>query len=137
MHRLLAYLLPFILIAIEYVLRSALKTDTASFVGPTLATAAAGQLVPAVSLKSKNASLSPDLQQELEKLNVRVFSRSDETTTNVSFVLLLSCVAAWTWILVLAEQKDACTILAIERPVFFGMLCYSVAVIVSEVKGTK
>lgn len=136
MHRLLAYLLPFILIAIEYVLRLALKTDTAGFVGPTLATAAAGQLVPAITLKSKVGNLSPDLQQEVGKLKITVRSRSDELIANVSLVLLLGCVAAWTWTLVLAEQKDAMTIFTIGRPVFIGMVCYFVAVLVSEVKET-
>jgi hypothetical protein len=124
------------LIAIEYGLRLALKTDTAGFVGPTLATAAAGQLVPALALKSKTATLSTDLQQEIAKLKVTVYSRADERIAFISLVLLLASIAAWVWTLVLAEQKDTITILTLDRPVFIGLVCYLIAVLTSEFKET-
>lgn len=94
MHRVLAYALPVILIAIEYGLRLALKTDTAGFVGPTLASAAAGLLIPTLSLKSKAASLPSDIQSELARLKVTVRSRFDERLASLSLLLLLVFIAA-------------------------------------------
>jgi hypothetical protein len=49
---------------------------------------------------------------------------------------LLAFVAAWAWTLVLAEQKDDITIVTIGRPVFIGLACYLVAVVISEIKET-
>ncbi|MBT9502323.1 MAG: hypothetical protein IV092_13815 [Burkholderiaceae bacterium] len=134
MYRLLAYFFPFILIAIEYGLRLALKTDTAGFVGPTLATAAAGLLVPALALKSKTATLSPELQKELKNLKATVRSTTDERLAALSLLLLLAFIAAWVWALLLAERKDTVTILLLDRPVFIGLLCYMVAIVVAELK---
>ncbi|WP_395457220.1 hypothetical protein [Acidovorax delafieldii] len=134
MYRLLAYLFPFILIAIEYGLRLALKTDTAAFVGPTLATAAAGLLVPALALKSKTSTLSPELQRELERLNATVRSTTDERLVALSLLLLLSFIAAWVWALLLAERRDTVTILYFDRPVFIGLFCYLIAIVVAELK---
>ncbi|WP_041674949.1 hypothetical protein [Ramlibacter tataouinensis] len=134
MYRLLAYLIPFILIAIEYGLRFALKTDTAGFVGPTLATAAVGLLVPALALKSRSAALSPEFQQELIKLKATVRSSTDERLAALSLLLLLIFIAAWVWTLILAERNDAVTIFYFDRPVFIGLSCYMVSVVVAELK---
>lgn len=134
MYRLLAYFFPFILIAIEYGLRLALKTDTAGFVGPTLATAAAGLLVPALALKSQTAALSPEFQKELANLKATVRSSTDELLVAVSLFLLLVFIAAWVWTLILAERKDTVTILYFDRPVFIGLVCYMVSVVVAELK---
>lgn len=134
MYRLLAYAFPFILIAIEYGLRTALKTDTAGFVGPTLATAAAGLLVPALALKSKTSTLSDELRRELDRIGATVRSTADERIAAFSLLLLLVFIAAWVWTLLLAEQKDNVTIALLDRPVFIGLFCYMVAVIVAEVK---
>lgn len=134
MYRLVAYFFPFILIAIEYVLRLALKTDTAGFVGPTLATAAAGLLVPALALKSKASGLSPELQKELKNLKATVRSTADERLAALCLLLLLILIAVWVWTLLLAERKDPITILSLDRPVFIGLAAYMVAVVIAEIK---
>lgn len=134
MSRLLAYAFPFILIAIEYGLRVALRTDTAGFVGPALASAAAGLLVPLVALKDKAVSLGADVQAELKALKVTVRSHRDELVSALSVLLLLCAVAAWVWSLVLAEGKDPVLIVGFSRPVMIGLVCYFVAIIAAEVK---
>ena len=134
LYRFVAYFFPFILIAIEYVLRLALKTDTAGFVGPTLATAAAGLMVPALALKSKERALGADLQRELAKLKVIVRSPAEERLAALCLLFLLILIAVWVWTLLLAEQKDAVTILWLDRPVFIGLTAYTFAVVVAEIK---
>src|SRR5437879_1351716 len=115
MSRLLPYALPFILIAIESGLREALHTDTAGFVGPALASAAAGLLVPLVALKDKTDALGPDLQAELRVLKVAVRSRGDELVSAMCVIFLLCVIAAWVWSVVLVERKDAVLLLGFSR----------------------
>jgi hypothetical protein len=134
LYRVVAYFFPFILIAIEYVMRLALKTDTSAFVGPTLATAAAGLMVPALALKSKAGSFSPELQRELKRLGVSVRSSADERLAAFCLLLLLALIAVWVWTLLLAERKDAVVILWMYRPVFIGLMAYAVAVVFAELK---
>jgi len=134
LYRVVAYFFPFILIAIEHVLRLALKTEKAAFVGPTLATAAAGLMVPALALKSKDGALSADLKKELSNLKVTVRSKTDERLAAFCLLLLLALIAVWVWTLLLAERKDAVTILSLDRPVFIGLVAYAVAIVAAEIK---
>lgn len=134
MYRFVAYAFPFVLIIIEYGLRFALKTDTSGFVGPTLASAAAGMLVPTLALKPKTNKLTPEFQKELVRAGVTARSPKDERLIAFAIFALMSLIAAWVWTLILAESRDVETIATINRPVFIGLACYFVGVVLAEVK---
>jgi len=126
--------MPFILVAIETCLRTALNTDTSGFVGPTLATAAVGVLLPSLAPKSRSSSLSPELQVELQNLKVSVRSKIDETMIVVSLLFLFSFIAAWVWALVLAERKVSHIFLGFDAPIWIGFVCYFAGIIIAEIK---
>lgn len=116
MYRFVAYAFPFVLIVIEYGLRIALQKDTSGFIGPTLASAAAGMLVPTLSLKPNEAQLSAELQDELRRLGATFRSKNDERLIALAMFVLMSLIAAWVWTLILAEGKDMVTIASISSP---------------------
>lgn len=134
MYRIAAYIFPFLLVGIEYVLRTALNSDTAEFIGPTLTAAAAALLVPELALKSKMESLSPDLQKELSKRRVSIRDPIDEALSVVCLLILLAFIGLWTWTVVLAEHKDQVTLFSFHRPIVVGFLSYLAAVVVAEIK---
>jgi hypothetical protein len=133
-YRFVAYAFPFVLIIIEYGLRFALKTDTSGFVGPTLASAAAGMLVPTLALKTNTSQLTPEFQNELQRIGATIRSPKDERLIAFAVFALMSLIAAWVWTLILAEGRDTETIATISRPVFIGLACYFVGVVIAEVK---
>lgn len=134
MYRFLAYAMPFILVAIETCLRTALNTDTSGFVGPTLATAAVGVLLPSLAPKSKSSALSQELQAELQKLKVSVRSKADERMIVIALLFLFLFIAAWVWALVLAERKVAHLFLGFDAPIWIGFICYFAGIIIAEIK---
>jgi hypothetical protein len=124
MHRLLVYIFPFILIAIEMAMRYALGTNTAAFIGPTLASAAAALLVHAVSVKG-----NPSDTQERINFN--------ELISGLAILLLLIFIAAWVWVLLLAESHDRTRLGLLDRPAWIGLSCYVIAIVVSELKESR
>lgn len=132
--RILTYLFPFILVAIEYCFRLALRTELTAFAGPALASASAGLLMPLTAPKQPSAALSDSARRELENLNVTIRSNRDEFYRGVALLLLLLSIATWVWCLVLAETKDALTWLGLPRSLMAGFVCYLIAVIASEIK---
>jgi hypothetical protein len=134
MSRVLAYIFPFVIIAMEIGLRRALHSDTSWFVGPALSSAAAALLVPLITLKDKTSALGAELQAELKRRKITATSRADRIVSPLCFLLLLCVVAAWIWCVVLADNKDAGTLLGFQRPLVIGLICYFIGVIAVEAK---
>lgn len=135
MARVLGYLFPFILIAIEYCLRIALQTDLTAFAGPALASASAGLLIPMTAPKPPRMPvLAEDVRRELERLNFSVRSNRDELYRALALLLLLLSITAWVFCVVLSEKKDPVSWFGISRSLLIGLGSYIVAIIASELK---
>ncbi|MHC8327494.1 hypothetical protein [Pseudomonas sp. LB1P83] len=126
--------MPFILLTIEYCLKSALNTDTLDFVGPTLATAAVGLLIPCLSPKSRPSALSPDIVAELKRLKVSPRSNVDDAFVVIAILLILCFISAWTFSLVLVGKKTPFLILGYDAPIWIGFACYFAGVVIAEIK---
>lgn len=134
MSRVLAYIFPFALIAMEIGLRRALHSDTSWFVGPALSSAAAALLVPLVTLKDKTSVLAVDLQAELKRQKITATSRADRIVSALCFALLLCILASWIWCVVLADGKDSDTLFGYPMPLVIGLGSYFISVIAVEAK---
>ena len=128
--RILTYGFVFFLIFLEWLLRTLSNVDSQEFMGPTLAAAGIGLLVPLTTAKNKAASLSSNTQQQI--LGYIVISKKEQTMVGVIWIFLFLLLTCWTYDLCLIGKK--CPAVFGISPLWLGGIAYFVAVILSEVK---
>lgn len=121
MTRVLTYLFPFILIAMEFGLRLALRTELGTFAGPALASASGGLLISLTAPKRGSKRFTDPTQQEVENSASVIRSNSDEAVRAFALLLLLLSIAAWVWCVILAQQRDTEVWLGWPRPLALGL----------------
>jgi len=128
------YAFPFILIALEMSIRYAANVDTSQFIGPALASAAAGVCVPHLAPSDVSRSMSLEVQQVLREQGVRVVRANATSYAHILQLLLLVCLAIWCAAVVLGEKKDPIRWIGLSRTAWFGLASYLTAVVVVERK---
>ena len=134
LRRLLAYAFPFFLLGLEAIIRAAMAVDVSYFIGPALASGAAGLCVPLLSPRDRSSILPADLQEALKAANVTAIGKRERILSDLAPFLLFGCIGLWAWTVVLAERKDPVLVVGMQRSFFIGLCTYLAAAIAVEVK---
>jgi hypothetical protein len=130
LNRVLIYAFPFILLVIEWVLRVSLVIDSREFVGPTIAAAALGLLLPLTGLKQREHS--EDAKRFLSTVNAVLVPKWEQRLIQVVWLFILATLALWACCVVFAFKPERN--LTGLSPVYCAMAAYFVAVIASEIR---
>ncbi len=95
LRRLFICLFPFLLFALEFLLRKAAKWDTEEFMGPALASIGLGAIVSALELKNVDLNLSAKLHRELKDNNYEIYRRGDRILADVALFCTLAGIILW------------------------------------------
>jgi hypothetical protein len=128
--RILAYGFAFFLLFLEWLLRKLANIDSHEFMGPTLAAAGVGFLVPLTTAKNKLSTLPTSTQLQLN--GYYVISSREQIFVDLSRMFLFVLVASWAYDLFLVCTRSA-GFLGLS-PVVLGLITYFVAVVLAEVK---
>jgi hypothetical protein len=133
LNRILLYLFPIFLVALEFVFRGtlSLSDDSRTFLGPTLAAAGLGLILPLVVPK-RSIPASDELKARYG--NVSIVDKRDKFVIDLSWIFVFVCTAAWVYSLSLScRQKD---VLWWQFPCYIypGFFNYAVGIILTEIK---
>jgi hypothetical protein len=131
-NRILIYTFPFFLIAMEWLLRISLRVDSREFVGPTIAAAALGLLLPLTGLKNREFALSDGVKRQIEALKAEIVPKRDRILIDIVWLTILASLAIWGGCLVFACKPEQNPLNI--SPVYYGLVSYFVAVIFSEIR---
>jgi hypothetical protein len=128
------YAFPFVLISLELTIRYGLGVDSSQFIGPALASAAAGVCVPHLAAHEVTSTLPEDVQQVLREKGVEVVRANATRYASQLQLLLLVSLAIWCAAVVLAEKSDLVRWFGLSRPAWLALGVYLLAVVVVERK---
>lgn len=128
------YAFPFMLIALEMSIRWGLGVDTSHFVGPALASAAAGVCVPHLAPTNVSTTLPLDVQQVLREAGVEVVRSSAKRYAHAIQILLLGSLVVWCITVVLGEKRDVVQWAGLSRSAWLALVTYLTAVVLVERK---
>jgi len=130
MTRVLAYGFAFYLLFLEWLMRALSNIDSHDFVGPTLAAAGVGFIVPLTTAKNSLLNFSNDTQQQLN--GYYAISKREQIAVDVLRLFLLVLTVSWAYDVYLVIKKSS-GLFGISA-VRLGFITYFTAVILSEVK---
>jgi uncharacterized membrane protein (DUF485 family) len=132
------YGLPVYLYGLELLLKgfAAIKAD--SVVGPTLAGAGLGFLLPLTELKAVS-SIDPELRRKLEEAKAAVYSRTDKSFSDFVWVCFFCSLAFWMWCIYLTlhvTQESGWHVLgwSVNKSFAIGCIIFLVSVVLTEIK---
>jgi hypothetical protein len=131
-NRVLIYTFPFFLLVMEWLLRVSMQIDSREFVGPTIAAAALGLLLPLTAFKNRDDELSADTKAELDALKGEFVPRREKRLVEIVWLSIIVCLAVWGCCLVFACKPEHNPINI--SPVYYSLASYFVAVIFSEIR---
>ena len=131
-NRVLIYTFPFFLLVMEWLLRVSLAIDSREFVGPTIAAAALGLLLPLTGLKNREFALSDRTKRQIEALNAVVVPKRERILIDIVWLTILGSLVIWGCCLVFACKPDHNPTKI--SPVYYGLGSYFIAVIFSEIR---
>jgi hypothetical protein len=131
-NRVLIYTFPFFLLVMEWLLRISLQIDSREFVGPTIAAAALGLLLPLTGLKNREFALSEGTKRQIEALNAVIVPKRERILVDIVWLTILLSLAVWGGCLVFACKPEQNPIKV--SPVYYGLASYFIAVIFSEIR---
>jgi hypothetical protein len=129
--RLPAYSFVFFLIFLEWLVRTLSGIDSQEFVGPTLAAAASGVLVPLTTTRSKLSGLPASTQQQMtQQAGFHVTSDVERALAGIVLFFVFALTFCWAFYLVCKKLNGPLGVTPIE----LGALSYLVACFIAEVK---
>jgi len=132
--RILIYGFPFFLIALEYVLRTALSLDSETFMGPTLAAVGISFLLSLIVPKNRELDLSQETQNEIDRLGIIVVPRGEQILIDLVWVFIFALTASWAYCLYLSCINPSTTWFKIPAYQLLGYGNYFIGVLFSEIK---
>jgi hypothetical protein len=119
---------------IEWIFRIVTKDDTSKFMGPTLASAGLGFLVPLLVEESREVEIGAELQKELKEKGLKaVVKRDDDLFGLVAFAIFVG-IAAWIGTLYLASRATPAAFLSVNDYLWAGLGTYFVGVIIAYIR---
>jgi hypothetical protein len=131
-NRALIYTFPFFLVLMEWLLRTSLRVDSREFVGPTIAAAALGLLLPLTGLKNREFALSDKTRRQIDALKAVIVPKRERILIDVVWLTILASLATWGCCLVFACKPEQNPIKV--PPIYYSLVSYFVAVIFCEIK---
>jgi hypothetical protein len=131
-NRVLIYTFPFFLLVMEWLLRVSLAIDSRDFIGPTIAAAALGLLLPLTGLKNREFALSDGTKRQIKALNAVVVPKRERLLGDIIWLTILGSLTIWGCCLVFACKPEHNPIKV--SPVYYALANYFIAVIFSEIR---
>ena len=128
--KILLYGLPIYLFGLEFLLRTIASIGSDSLLGPTLAGAGIGFLLPLTELKP--VALPDTLKNELEKLKASVYSERDKLLIDCTWIVFFISLGAWMYSVFLSFPPAHNS--SFSLPVFIGCAVFVISLILSEIK---
>jgi hypothetical protein len=118
MYRLLMYAFPFILVLIEWALRTAMRLESGNLAAPSISAAACSLLLPPAT----------------QPLNVFANPLSDRKRTELlaGQLLLLVSPTGWIWCVVLVAGTHSPTLFSLELPTIIALTSFFLAIVFCE-----
>jgi hypothetical protein len=131
--KVLIYGFAFFLILLEWLLRSAMKLDTQSLMGTTLASVGLGLIVPLVRPKKRDLGISSKLQTELEGQGVTVMSTREKRFIEFIWLCVFIFTGGWIFTVYLSSTNpDYVWWADIPVYLYIGFGSYFLGVILAE-----
>jgi hypothetical protein len=131
-NRILIYAFPFFLALMEWLLRISLRVDSKEFVGPTIAAAALGLLLPLTGIKNRDFALSEPTRRQIEALKAVIVPKRERILVDIVWIVILTSLATWGACLVFACKPDINPLHV--SPFYYALGTYFLAVIFSEIR---
>ena len=145
--RLSIYVIPFVMVFIEMVMRSALSVDTKAFIGPTIASVGIALLLPLTRPeKVKRDPLIPtELYEVAEAQEYELRPRRESRFIEWTWFLVVVSLAIWIWTLYESIKFPRTTLgppIYVSKLVIgplptyddLGVICYLIGVAMTEVR---
>jgi hypothetical protein len=132
--RILLYVFPVFLVGLEYIFRASISTSegSGSFLGPTLAAAGVGLILPLIILQSPVLA-SDEIKQKYGE--VVLINKRDRAIAEISLVFVFVCTAIWLYSLSLSCEKKDVLWWILPCHIYPGLFNYGIGVILTEIKG--
>jgi hypothetical protein len=124
------YGLPLYLYLLEAFLKSIASVTSESLLGPTLAGAGIGFLLPLTEFKRVN--LAQNLVSELEKFKVEAYSNRDKNFIEFVWLFFFISLVAWMYSVFLTFHPKQVPLDV--APLWIGCVIFVVALVLSEIK---
>jgi hypothetical protein len=131
-NRVLIYTFPFFLALMEWLLRTSLRVESKEFVGPTIAAAALGLLLPLTGLKNHEFALSDSTRRQVDALKAVIVPKRERILVDIVWIVILGSLATWGACLVFACKPDSNPLHV--SPIYYALGTYFLAVIFSEIR---
>jgi hypothetical protein len=134
--KILLYGLPVYLYALESLLKTIAAVNSESLLGPTLAGAGIGFLLPLTDLKQ--VPIPESMRNELSKLNANIYYPRDKQLVEGIWVAFFASLAAWMYSVFLTfppthpSQLTHPSVLSL--PVIIGCVVFAISMILCELK---
>jgi hypothetical protein len=128
--RVLAYGFAFFLLLLEWVFRKLANLNSHEFIGPTLAAAGVGFLVPLISPKTVVPTLPEEAKKQLD--GYYIIPKKQQRLVEITLLFLFLLIASWVYDLYLV-CKPTSGLLGIS-PISLGLVTYLAAVVLAEIK---
>ncbi len=128
------------MVAVEYIFRSALKTEVEDLLGPTLASAGVGLMLPLVIPKKVSERLPEEIRAQVNEHGLTVTSARDQSFILICLIALFAVFTVWIYTLWLAKQTPTplfvLPIWGVSCVAYkvWGWSCWIFGVVLSEVK---
>lgn len=132
--RILIYVLPFLLLFLEWMLRTAFAVDAHTFAGPTVAAAGLGLLLPVIIPKPINFGLPLKVQKLLTDKNCEILTKSARLLTDIAFVAVFLCIGLWAYSLFLSWKSPEQIWWRLPCYMYPACINYGLAIILTEIK---
>jgi hypothetical protein len=132
--RVITYGFPFFMILIEFILRSAFKVESRTFMGPTLAATGVGLMLPLTVPKPRDLQLTAATKEELRKYKLSVVVEPERRLMEWTWLSLVVFTFVWAYSLYLSCRSPHWLIMRVPDYLLAGLLTYFVAIVLSEVK---
>jgi hypothetical protein len=128
--KILLYGLPAYLYMLEVFLKTLASVGADSLLGPTLAGAGIGFLLPLT--EPKKIDLGGATEARLKKLNAIAFSQRDKVFVDCVWIAFLIALAAWMYALYLSFKPSENVLLI--SPLIIGCIIFVGSVVLTEIK---